>query len=369
MSYLSTEGRQQLDTLFANTGRHFQRRATAPAVGQELIYSRSDSRLYFERLRNNPTADHLYAATPSRPQTAQLQAVELANWFLAMIPMIGVKEMIGQKVLVGLSGRVASRTDTSGAGERTAKRLKSTGTQDFNLKATEFDVALSYDDIDSWAGLGQGVFEQLYMQAVRDAIASDMLQAGWTGTSAAASTNIGTNPLLQDLAIGWLQKIRSYNAGSQHHIGTVGVPITIGSTGAYKNLDHAVQDAKLTVKKQFRNRTDLVALISDNLVNSQEGVYYKTNGNIATEKMVLDGAIRKGYGGLPTIVPPFLPDGAILITPLTNLAIYYQNSSVRRLQRDWPTKNEIQDFNSMNLDYVVQDENATSLVENITLVA
>lgn len=368
---LSPEGRQQLDDLYAATGGHFRRRRTEPSVGQELLYSRAQARNYFNKLKHNPVAEAImYAATPSRPQTGQQQVVELANWFLAMLPMVPVRDLIGQKVLVGLSGRVASRTDTSGGGERTPKRLQSTGTQDFDLKSTEFDVALAYATIDAWTQLGQGVFEQLYMQAVRDAISNDMLQTGWTGTSAATATNIGANPLLQDLNKGWLQKIREYNGGSQYHIGTVGVPISIGaSTGVYKNLDQAVQDAKLTVKKWYRGRTDLVALVSDNLVNNQEGVYYKTNGNVATEKMVLDGAIRKGYGGLPTIVPPFFPDGTILITPLSNLAIYYQDSSVRRLQRDWPSKNEIQDFNSMNMGYVVQDENATSLVENITLVS
>lgn len=366
---LSTEGRQQLDALFANTGRHFGRNAIAPSVGQELVYKSNQARNFFNSLKKNPTAEAvMYAATPSRPQTAELQAVELANWFLSMLPMIGVREMIGQKVLVGLSGRVASRTDTSGAGERTPKRLVSTGTQDYDLKPTEFDVALAYADIDAWAGLGQGVFEMLYMQAVRDAIANDLLQTGWTGTSAATSTNIGTNPLLQDLNVGWLEKIRTYNSGSQYAIGTVGTPITIGSGGTYANLDEAVHDIKLTVAKPFRGRRDLVALVAENLVDSQESVYYATNGNQATEKMVLDGALRKGYGGLPTIVPPFFPDSSVLVTPLTNLAIYFQNTSVRRLQRDWPTKNEIQDFNSMNLGYVVQDENATSLVENITLV-
>lgn len=364
---LSAEGRQHLNQLFVMAASAFAVQAENPMAGQHFAHTPAQARQMFGAIARNPVARELYAATPTRQQSLEQKIVELANPFLASLPMIPVTEVSGQKVLSGLSGRVASRTDTSGAGERTPKQLLSTGTQDYDAKATEFDVAIGYADIDAWAKFPQ--FANLYMQNVRDAIANDMLQTGWTGISAATATNIGTNPLLQDLHIGWLQRIRTFNAGSQYHIGTVGVPISIGSTGTYKNLDHAVRDAKQTVAKAYRGRTDLVALISDNLVSSQENIYYKTNGNQPTEKMVLSGMVMQAYGGLPTIVPPFLPDGIILITPLANLAIYYQDTSVRRLQRDWPSKNAVQEFNSMNMCYVVQDENATSLVENITLVA
>ena len=365
---LTTQGRAQLDQLFANTGAAFGQTNNAPMVGQQLVYSNELSRSYFQRLQKNPTEQAVMFNTPSRPQTAELAPVQLANPFLDSIPMIGVPQMIGQKVLVGLSGRVAARTNTASGGERTPKRLRSLGTQNYDLAFTEFDVALSYADIDAWAGLGQNVFEGLYMQAVRNAIAIDMLQTGWTGTSAAAATNISTNPLLQDVNVGWLEKIRTFNSASQYFVGTGPSPISIGATGTYKNLDQAVRAAREKLHLAHRYRDDLVALVSNNLIASQEDTYYKNNGNTPSEKIVLDGMVRKAYGGLPSIVPPFFPDGTILVTPLANLAIYYQLGSVRRLQRDWPSKSEIQDFNSMNLAYVVQDEFATCLIQNIMLV-
>jgi P2 family phage major capsid protein len=321
----------------------------------------------FNALVNNLSAHEVYN-TPTRAQTAELRPVQLAQPFLTSIPMIPVSEIAGQKVLVGLSARVASRTDTSSSGERVPKTLLSLGSQNYDAVATEFDVGIRYADIDAWAKFPN--FTDLYMQAVRNAIAQDMLQTGWTGTSAATSTNIGTNPLLQDLNIGWLQKIRTFNSASQYVIGTGPSPISIGkTTGVFKNLDHLVRDATERVSLAHRDRTDLVALISRNLVASQENTYFADNGNTPSEKILLDGVVRKAYGGLPTIVPPFMPNGAVLITPLSNLAIYYQDSSVRRLQRDWPSKNQVQEFNSMNLAYVVQDEFATSLVENVTLVS
>lgn len=336
---LSAHGRAALDQLFQKTAI-----AYGVAAG-------------------NPLAGQHFAATPSVAQTIVKKIVESANPFFARLPMIPVSEMKGEKVLLGLSGRVARRTDTSGAGERTPNRLADTSAQPYELVKTEFDVALSYANIDAWAKFPN--FADLYMQAVREAIANDILVCGWYGTAnTAAGTNIGTNANLQDLNIGWLQKIRVYNSGSQY----VASGVSIGATGTYKNLDEAVHDIKQTVEQPFRGRGDLVALISDNLMVAAEDAYYTTNGNTPTEKALIGGQITKAYGGLPSITPPFMPDGMILVTPLQNLATYYQDSSVRRLQRDWPSKDEVQEFNSMNMGYVVQEERATSFVQGITLV-
>jgi P2 family phage major capsid protein len=339
---LSAQGRQVLDQHFKRTANAFGIAAGIPMAGQH------------------------FAAIPSVAQTIIKKIVESANPFLASLPMIPVAELKGQKVLLGVSGRVARRTDTSSTGERVPKRLADTGVQDYELFKTEFDVALSYADIDAWAKFPK--FADLYMQAVREAISNDILQIGWTGITAATATNLISHPLLEDVNIGWLQKIRAYNSGSQYAIGTVGTPITIKSNGTYLNLDEAVHDIKQTIAVPFRKRGDLVALISDDLMVAAEDAYFHTQGNTPTEKALLGGSITKAFGGLPTVTPPFFPDGTILITPLSNLAVYYQDSSVRRLQRDWPPKDEVQEFNSMNMGYVVQEEQAASLVENITLV-
>lgn len=339
---LTAQGRQTLET-------HFNRTAVAYGVAA-----------------GNAMAGQHFAATPTVAQTIIKKIIETANPFLASIRSIPVTELKGQKVLLGLSNRVARRTDTSSTGERVPKRLVDTDVQDYELFKTEFDVALSYADIDAWAKFPN--FQDLYMQAVREAISNDILQAGWTGITAATATNITSNPLLQDLNIGWLQKIRAYNSGSQYAIGTVQTPISVKTGGTYLTLDEAVHDIKQTIAIQFRKRGDLVVLISDDLMVATEDVYFQTHGNTPTEKALLGGSITRAFGGLPTVTPPFFPDGTILITPLANLAVYYQDTSVRRLQRDWPQKDEVQEFNSLNMGYVVQEELACSLVENITLV-
>lgn len=336
---LSAQGRLALEIQFANTAKAYQ-------VDQ-----------------GNPMAGQYYTATPSVSQTIVKKIVESGAPFLSMIATIPVDEIKGQKVLVGLSGRVASRTDTSGSGERTPKLLQATSTQDYELFPTEWDVALKYSDIDAWAKFPN--FADLYMQAVREAIANDILQTGWTGTTAAAASNIGTYPLLQDMNIGWLQKIRAFNGGSQRVIGTGPSPIQLGSA-TFANLDQLAFSAKQRIAIQFRERQDFVLLVSNDVLAYQEDVYFELNGNKPVEKAALSGLITRAYGGMPTMVAPFMPAGTLLITPLTNLAYYYQSSSLRRLQRDWPSKNQVQEFNSVNDGYVVQEELATSLVENIT---
>lgn len=339
---LSTNGRQVLDQHFANTAQAFGQQPGIPSAGQH------------------------FSATPSVAQTIVNRIVELGDPFLRMINMFPVSELKGEKILLGLSGRVAGRTNTNTPGtERTPKNLANTDTKGYELFKTEFDVALKYNLIDLWAKFPD--FAARYMQAVRDAIQNDILQTGWTGESAAASTDIATYPLLQDLNKGWLQLLREYNGGSQHVIGTVGTPIQLGSLD-FPNLDSLVHDAKQRIAPQFRKRSDLVALISDDLMAQQDATYYETQGDTPTEKALLANTqITKAHGGLPSIVPPFFPDGCILVTPLSNLSVYYQDSSVRRTQKDKPEKDEVQDFNSMNMGYVVEEETAASFVENITI--
>jgi P2 family phage major capsid protein len=336
---LSQLGRQRLDDHFAKT-------ALAYGIDQ-----------------GNAMAGQHFSATPSVTQSVMKKIVETGAGFLASIATIPVTEIKGQKVLVGVSSRVASRTDTSGSGERTPKNLLGTSTQDYELFPTEWDVALKYADIDAWAKFPN--FSDLYMQAVREAIANDILQTGWTGTSAATNTNLTSNPLLQDLNIGWLKKIRDFNGGSQHVIGTTGNPVQLGGT-IFKNLDQLALAAKQKIQPQFRMRGDLVLLVADDVMSNQEDTYFELNGNKPTEKAVMSGLITKSYAGMPAIVPPFMPNGTLLVTPLQNLAYYYQDSSYRRLQRDWPSKNQVQEFNSVNDGYVVQEELATCLIENIT---
>ncbi len=336
---LSNQGRTRLDQHFSDTAQAFNVQARDPSVGQN------------------------FSATPSVAQTVYEKIVEEGDDFLKLINVIPVSEIKGEKVGLSLSGRAGSRTNTGGGNERKPKNLLNTAAKGYELYPTEFDVALKYNVIDMWAKFKD--FAIRYMRLVRTTISNDMLQAGWTGISAEVSTDISTNPLLQDLNKGWLQILREFNGGSQHLIGTEGVPIALGSTGI-KNLDVLIHQAKEMLPIQHRNRKDLVAIIGSDILSAQDETYFEANGNTPTEKALLTGRITKAYGGLPSMYAPFFPNGSLLVTPLDNLSIYYQDSSIRRIQKDKPELNEVQDFNSANQGYVVEDEETAAFIENIT---
>ena len=335
MSYLSTQSRARLNKHFAQT-----RKALNIAVGEE------------------------FNATPSVAQTIYNKIVEDGNAFLASINVMPVSEMKGEKIGLSLSVRIGRRTNTGAGGTRTPKTLDNTSAKGYELFATEFDIALDYAKIDAWAKFPD--FSIRYMTAVRQAIGNDMLQTGWTGTSAAAETNISTNPLLQDLNKGWLQILREFNSGSQYLAGTPQNPVLLGGTD-FVNLDVLVHNARQMLPIQFRQNPDLVVLVGADVLANQEETYFELNGNKPSEKAMMSGLITRAYGGLPTLHPAFMPNGTLLITSLKNLSIYYQDTSVRRTTRDWPDKNQVQEFNSVNLGYVLEDELQAAFIENITL--
>jgi P2 family phage major capsid protein len=204
---------------------------------------------------------------------------------------------------------------------------------------------------------------------VRKKIADGIITCGFNGTSRATTTNLSSNPLLQDLNKGWLQLIREFNSASQYVIGTTPSPISLGSTGVFKNLDSLVFEALNRLPEYYLDAPDLVVLVGRGVMNKAIGDYYEALGLKPTEKTLLENTnIVKTFSSLPTMVPPRFPTNAVLVTSLDNLSYYYQDSSIRRMQKDNPNKNRVEDFNSVNAGYVIEDEFKTSLVENITFV-
>ena len=64
---------------------------------------------------------------------------------------------------------------------------------------------------------------------------------------------------------------------------------------------------------------------------------------------------------------PFVPDNAILITRFDNLSIYFQEGARRRRVEDVPKRDRIENYESSNDAYVIEDLGLAALVENIEL--
>ncbi|HGX4851974.1 TPA: P2 family phage major capsid protein, partial [Escherichia coli] len=56
----------------------------------------------------------------------------------------------------------------------------------------------------------------------------------------------------------------------------------------------------------------------------------------------------------------------ILITSFSNLSVYWQKGSMRRLMKDEPEYNRIAIYQSVNDCYVVEDHGKCALIENIS---
>lgn len=64
---------------------------------------------------------------------------------------------------------------------------------------------------------------------------------------------------------------------------------------------------------------------------------------------------------------PYSSDNAILITRFDNLSIYFQDGARRRRVVDEPKRDRIENYESSNDAYVIEDLGLAALVENIEL--
>jgi len=308
-----------------------------------------------------------FSLEPRVLQTLHDKIVEDGNWFLGLINVVGVAELRGQKLFMGLNGLVSSRINTSVKGaKREARVLHDLTDVEYQLYKTNTDLAIRYDTIDSWKFFKD--FAERYRNQYRKAIGNDRIRVGWHGTSAAADSDPAANPNGEDLNIGWLEQVRLWDTAADgtakgEHVQS---GVTVGQGGDFNGLDQLVIEAKNDlIDKPFRNNPNLIALVSDDLIGYAEAKYYADDK--ASEKVHLNnGRILNTYGGLRTVVPPYFPAGTVVVTSLDNLSIYFQEDSWRRTLKDHAEKDQYEDYNSRNEGYVVEEIGAFGLVEGIT---
>lgn len=309
-----------------------------------------------------------FSIDPARMQELKPLVEQEGQTFLNMLSIMPKPQMKGDVIFIGKAGLTASRTNTLDGDERTPKGAHGKTKNTFDMGPVENDVAITYDEIDSWA-MFPNMFE-LWGMKVRECIADDRLRVGWYGQRSDTATDKAANPNGEDVLPGWLSQIKSYNGGSQYTDGS-GDAVVLGSAGelGFPTLDYLVNVIKAKVDIVYRRSPDLVALISENLANHEEQMYYRINGRKPEQKLTImqNGELNRSYGGLPCFVPPFFPDGTVLVTSLDNLHLYFQSTSVRRYVRDYSPRNQYEDFNSRNECYAVGDYRKTALVDGITI--
>ena len=338
---------------------------------------RNDTRLLFTAyaaaiasINGVASATEKFTVTPSVQQKLESRIQE-SSAFLSKVNNFGVTEQSGSKLGLGVGSTVASTTDTNSQ-DRVATDPTSMDEFGYLCTQTNFDTSIKYSKLDAWAKFPN--FQTLIRDLILKRQALDVITIGFNGTSRAATSNRATNPLLQDVNIGWLQKIRT-NAAARVMKEVLAASNKVQIGGAidvahgYKNLDALVFDVvNNLIDPWYREDTELVVILSRDLFADK----YFPLVNITqapTETMATDLIIsQKRVGGLQAVRAPNFPAGKLLITRMDNLSRYYQDGARRRTIIDNAKRDQIENFESSNDAYVIEDYGLSALVENIEIV-
>ncbi|WP_339433572.1 phage major capsid protein, P2 family [Pseudomonas sp. EA_65y_Pfl2_P78] len=312
------------------------------------------------------SATKTFSVEPSIAQELNDSITAKAD-FLERINVVPVSEIKGEKVFIGVNGPVTGRTNTKTT-DREAKDASALENTTYELSDTQSDVGLPYAKIDAWAKFPD--FKDRYSAAVQKRIAQDRIVIGFHGTHAATQTDLAANPKLQDVNKGWLQQLREQAPQQVLKEGATADKVKLGAGGDYANLDALVHDTKQMVDEILREDGDLVAIIGSDLLAADKAKLYTKQGDTPTEKERIENLqVIATYGGLPSFSVPNFPVNAVLVTSWDNLSIYFQDSSWRKQTVDNPKRSRVEDYNSRNEGYVIEQLEKIALTENVELVA
>lgn len=311
-----------------------------------------------------------FTVEPSVQQTLE-DHIQQSAAFLTLINITPVTEQSGQLLGLGVGSTIAGTTDTT-TKEREPTDPTLMEDVEYKCEQTNFDTVLTYAKLDLWAKF------QDFQVRIRNAIvkrqALDRIMIGFNGVKRAKTSNRAENQLLQDVNKGWLQKIRE--DAPDHVMGsktaedgtTTAEPVKVGPGGKYVNLDAVVMDAvNELIDVEYQDDDELVVVCGRELLSDKYfPLVNKEQDN--SEKIAADMIIsQKRMGGLQAVRAPFFPANALLITRLDNLSIYWQEDPRRRSVIDNPKRDRIENFESVNEAYVVEDYRCAALVENIEM--
>ena len=321
------------------------------------------------QLNGVPSAMEKFTVAPSIQQKLETKIQESSD-FLSKVNNIGVTDQSGAILGLGIGSTIASTTDTTAA-DRVPTDPSTLDENGYVCTQTNFDTALRYEKLDAWARFPD--FQTRLRDAIIKRIALDVITIGFNGVSRAATSNRATNPLLQDVNVGWLQKMRlNASARVMDEIGSTGkiqIGDAVGAAAGYKNLDALVFDlVNNMIDPWYREDTELVVILGRDLFADK---YFPliNAANPASEKIAADLIVsQKRVGGLQAVRAPNFPSGKLMVTRLDNLSRYYQEGARRRTIVDNAKRDQIENYESSNDAYVIEDYGLACLAENIEIV-
>ncbi|WP_159977767.1 MULTISPECIES: phage major capsid protein, P2 family [unclassified Novosphingobium] len=327
-----------------------------------------------------------FSVAPAVEQKLE-EKIQESSDFLGQINIVGVPAQSGDKVGVTVTRPLASRTNT-GAGNRRTPGDPTDTTDDggYFCRQTNYDHAIKYSKLDAWRHKPE--FQTLLRDVILKQQGRDRIMIGFNGTSAAATTDIVANPLLQDVNVGWVQKIRLHaperiiddgdlTAGATKavyvaaSVEVVDGDVTNVDTAEadYANLDALAFDMLDLLDPWHRSDTDLVVIVGWKLVKDKYMSLLQAAGDTATEREAAHRILTlpMQLAGKRAIIVPFFPEDAMLVTSLDNLSVYWQEETRRRQVKDEPALDQIENYESVNEDYVVEDYGRCAFVENVVM--
>ncbi|EKQ6730609.1 phage major capsid protein, P2 family [Escherichia coli] len=335
---------------------------------------------YLNRLAelNGVSVDDLgkkFSVEPSVTQTL-FDKIQQSSSFLQKINMVVVKELTEEKIGVDVTGTIASTADTSNGVERQTADFAKLDSYRYFCHPVNFDFHLKYNKLDLWARF------QDFQTRIRDAIikrqALDYITIGFNGVSRAATSNRQANPLLQDVAVGWLQKYRNdapervMDNVTDDGGAIISETIKIGPKskgGHYANLDALVMDAhESLIGEVHRENPEMVVICGRRILTDK---YFPMINKFQANSEQLAGELiisQKTIGQLQAVRAPFFPANSIFITTLDNISIYLFEDGHRRHIVENPKLDQVENYEQVKVDFVIEDYEAGCLIENIEIL-
>ena len=318
------------------------------------------------KLNGVTNATQKFAVAPSVQQKLETRIQESSD-FLKRVNVIGVTEQSGAKLGLGVGSPIASTTDTS-VKDRETSDVTDLDENGYNATQTNFDSHITYALLDAWAKFPD------FQTRIRDVIvrrqALDRIAIGFNGKTRAKTSDRTANPLLQDVNKGWLQRMRDQAPQRVMTDGATAGKVKVGAAGDYANLDALVVDLVASmIEPWHQDDTALVVMCGRGLLHDK--YFPLINKSQAPSEMLAADVItsQKRIGNLPAVTVPFFPANAVLVTSFDNLSLYYQDSARRRTIVDNAKRDRIENFESSNDAYVVEDLGRAAMAENIEIIA
>lgn len=322
-----------------------------------------------------------YEASPRIMRQWITREVKSAD-FLRRVDTQFKREKAGEVVSMGVE-KLISRTN-----KRADKKYRRRGDpsdvkgRKYEMEKLYQDTEIPHDRIDDWAE--QPNFLNLWRNAVHQKRADEIQMIGFHGKTRAEESDPEAHPMGEDLAVGWLQRIREYRCQSDEikpRVDTLYVnevttkddeisdikPVKIGDVAGadFKNIHELVKAMSALVPEHLRSNLELV--ISQNLLDKDDVAFYR-NKTSEVEKEKREKAVTL-IGGYPPSTAKHFPSNAVLLADLDQLKLMFYRKGTRTSTENSAELESLTEFCSHIMCYEIDNGNKVAFAEKIYTTA